>query len=222
MKVRMDRSSEEERSVSSIAALFSALPFHRIGITAALGACLLAGVTWSNCAAYNPSEEGRLNPPSIVLEKVFPRGGRERVETIGHDEPPTLSGAPRGVSVPFKRRQAPDMRKPLHSWFTHEGVLSGDMAPRPGSGRKTTDHYGKERATQEIGLYGWSQDLRRYATLVFDRDQRILADRLTREPVSVDSIKAISPFPPASALPEVLQWPELNSYEIWVAELLGL
>jgi hypothetical protein len=222
MKARMDWSSEEERSTSLIAALRATLPFLGPGITAALALCLLVGTVWTNCEAYTLSDEDRFNQPSLALQGILREEGNKKVETMESDNRPALSGAPRGISQPFKRRRDPDTRKPENAWSAPGWALSGEMAPTTGSDRERTGRSAEERAAQEIGLYGWSEDLRRYAVLVFDRDQRVLANQLTHEPTLVDSIKTISPFQPASTLPGGLQWPELNSYEIWVAELLGL
>ncbi len=205
-----------------IAALSPFLPSRWIGIAAGVAMCLLACFSWTDCAAYTPSDEDRSNPLSLALQGVLLREGKENVQSIGRDEPPALSGARRGVSPRFKRRRDPDIRKPEKAWSTPEGAVSGDMFPRIGSDREEAGRSAEERAAQEIGLHGWSEDLRRYATLVFDRDQRVLADRLTREPAVFGSAMAISPFPPASTLPGGLRWPEPNSYEIWVAEILGL
>lgn len=79
-----------------------------------------------------------------------------------------------------------------------------------------------KQAEQQVGMYGWSDDLRRHTTLVFDREQLMRADRLTGVPPALEAIKRISSPSLAPVVPGGGMQPDFQAYEIWVADLLGL
>lgn len=220
MKTRPDTTTEERIGIATIPR-HAKVPMLSGGIirtVVALG--FLVCTSWTDCSAYAAPIADLFNPESEVRHTSLSDKSKGAV-TVGRDDRLPVPESRRGISRVLKRTRETDLRMPEHEWSALRGMPLGETMPSPGfrpySGPRAAEH-----ASREVGLFGWSDDLRRHVGLIFDREQRVLADRLTPVPPLLDAGTGLGAPYPAPMLPGRLLWPDPNAYEIWVAELLGL